>query len=56
MRFAPSRTWRFGSFATGHAARDREQLQALRLAAQELGADAASDDVGRQHGTVEYWL
>jgi hypothetical protein len=30
---------------------DRKQLQAFSLAAQELGADAVGDNVGRQGGT-----
>ena len=35
---------------------DREPLQALRLATQELGANAVGDNVGRQRGMVEGWL
>jgi hypothetical protein len=35
---------------------DREQLQVLRLATQELGANAVGDIVGRQRGTVKQWL
>jgi hypothetical protein len=34
----------------------REQLQALRLATQEVGANAVGDNVGRQRATVEPWL
>jgi hypothetical protein len=53
---APEKSWRLSKFATGHAALDREQLQAFGLAAQELGADAFGDNVVRQRGAVEQWL
>ena len=50
---SPEKSWCLGKFASGHAALDREQLQAFRFAAQELGANAVGYNVWRQRGTVE---